>query len=200
MNNFRKTLRKKSTEELVNILQEVEKDYGDDSLNAAREQTIKMIENILEERGVDVSTLGEEAEETEETEEVSIENEEVESENIDYEAETATTREKELETSSEKKRISVREDISDSDSGKRYRALKFLSGFIKISSFIFLILVLVGNFLSQDGLFTSLVIIIISLVILIPYFALSELIYLFIDIEENTRKTRELLNRFYKGG
>ncbi|MFW6007051.1 MAG: hypothetical protein ACOC4G_01930 [Bacillota bacterium] len=202
MNNFRETLRKKSTKELVNILREVEKDYGDDSLNAAREQTIKMIQKILEERGVDINNLEEEVE----TEEKTVAEDEDKKEDIEeQEPDLSSESDKEeveinQAKDERKKRISVRNNKKNSSSDRKYKTLSFLSSFIKISSVIFFILVLIGNFLSGDGLFTSLVIVIISLVILIPYFALSELIYLFIDIEENTRKTQELLNRFYKGG
>lgn len=202
LNNFRETLRKKSTKELVNILREVEKDYGDDSLNAAREQTIKMIQKILEERGVDINNLEEEVE----TEEKTVAEDEDKKEDIEeQEPDLSSESDKEeveinQAKDERKKRISVRNNKKNSSSDRKYKTLSFLSSFIKISSVIFFILVLIGNFLSGDGLFTSLVIVIISLVILIPYFALSELIYLFIDIEENTRKTQELLNRFYKGG
>lgn len=207
MNNFRKTLREKSTEELVNILQEVENDYGDDSLNAAREQTIKLIENILEERDVDPEEIRNEETVTapsretgsEDEKKETIEEEKSEEEVIEEETENSTEQEvDEVEEQQRKRRVSVK--TSRKKSERKYKTLRFLASFIKISAILFFVLVIVGNVISQDSFFTSLIVVIVSLVVLIPYFALSELIYLFLDIEENTRITREILNRFYRGG
>ncbi len=88
--------------------------------------------------------------------------------------------------------ISIHKD-KDREPG-RYTALKTISGLISILGYIVILIGIIGIFyLSNEnqtliGFTTLVVCVIISLTLL----AFSNLISVFIDIEQNTRKTREL--------
>lgn len=82
----------------------------------------------------------------------------------------------------------------------RYTGLKTISTLISILGYIVIIIGIVGLFyLANENQtlmgFTTLVV---SLIISIPLLAFSNLISVFIDIEQNTRKTRELLKETSK--
>jgi len=91
-------------------------------------------------------------------------------------------------------------DISkdkDREPGK-YTALKTVVGFISLLGYI-VIIIGIGAliYLSSEGgsVLMGFVALVVSVVIALPLLAYSNLIYVFIDIEYNTRKTREALKK-----
>ncbi|MFW5985591.1 MAG: hypothetical protein ACOCQ1_04835 [Halanaerobiaceae bacterium] len=82
------------------------------------------------------------------------------------------------------------------DKENRYRSLRITAGFIKVFSIIFLIGAGIFGFVYAGEDFISLALILfLAIVFVIPYFALSRIIHLFVDLEDNTRQTRDLLQK-----
>ena len=180
-------MEQKSTEELKNILIEIEDNYGDESLNNARKKALEMIKDILRKRGIDVNDL-QQAQKPQQEKQTDQKEEEIQQEEVNKQEYEINQQEPESD------------EVSRSNYSVKYRALNFLPGFIKISSIIFFILVLILNIVSQTTLTTAVVITLFALIFLIPYYALSEFIVLFLDIEEHTRNTKEILEKFYNSG
>lgn len=85
--------------------------------------------------------------------------------------------------------------LSGNDENSRYTALKSVSALISLLGY-FVILVGIGLLffmLSEDKGMMGFIALVVSIVISLPLLAYSNLIQVFIDIEQNTRKTRELL-------
>ncbi len=84
---------------------------------------------------------------------------------------------------------------NDSEPG-RYTALKTVVGLISILGYIVIIIGAIAliYLMSQHQLLIGFVGFVVSIVIALPLLAYSNLIYVFIDIEHNTRKTREAIN------
>jgi len=212
-------MEQKSTEELKNILVEIEDNYGDESLNTARKKALEMIKDILTKRGIDVQKLLEEKQLQEQEEEQKQKqdkefqkqkeqqqqqekqeiDEQVNDEKNVYQQEevkSENNKEERYKTAWGKGKETVQEN-KIAKKMEKYKALKYLPGFIKISALIFFLLVVIFNIVYQATLLVTLIVIFIALIVLIPYYALSEFIILFLDMEEHTRKTREVLEKFY---
>ncbi len=86
----------------------------------------------------------------------------------------------------------VKKDLfgqSESESKDKYKVLRFLAGTIKVTTILIIILAGVSVFLVPRVDFNMLLLGTAGvLLVLIPYFILSELIKLFIDIEEDLEK------------
>jgi len=78
----------------------------------------------------------------------------------------------------------------------RYSALKTISGLISILGYTIIIIgfAVMLYLLNENQTFYGIGILIASIIISLPLLAFSNLISVFIDIEQNTRKTRELIN------
>ncbi len=220
LNNFREKMEQKSTEELKNILVEIEDNYGDESLNTARKKALEMIKDILTKRGIDVQKLLKEKQlqeqeekqkqkqdkefqkqkEQQQQQEKQETDKQVNDEKNVYQQEVVrsseNTKEERYKTAWGKGKDTVQENKM-AKKMEKYKALKYLPGFIKISALIFFLLVIIFNIVYQANLLISLIVIFIALIVLIPYFALSEFIILFLNMEEHARKTRQVLEKFY---
>jgi hypothetical protein len=86
---------------------------------------------------------------------------------------------------------------SGSGSFGRYSALKTIVGLISLLGYIVIVIGIGGLiFLAMNGsALLGFVAVVASVVIALPLLAFSNLIYVFIDIEYNTRKTREALKK-----
>ncbi len=143
MNIIKEKIAERSDQELIKIIQEAE-EYP--------EQVIKVVEEVLRERDIDLK--------------------DIKSEN--------------KVSSRARKELTVEEK---SGSEEKYRILRSLAGVVKFSTiFIIIILSLVTYMVPQIDLKIFIMGTVGVLVILIPYFILSELIYLLIDIEDNLEK------------
>lgn len=198
MSNFRQKMEQKSTEELLNLLEKGQENYGDKSLNDARNKALNAIKDILRERGVDLEedSAGEEFSNiTANTTEESATQEKKKAEQTEN---TKNTQETQTHSRTKKIRTNIKNSSeSENVAEDKYKVLKILASFIKVSSIVFFILMVGVNFATQATFQTYLIVFLFSIVILVPYFALSELIYLFIEMEKNTRKTKDFLNKFY---
>ena len=90
--------------------------------------------------------------------------------------------------------------LNINEDGEKYAALKTLIGLISILGYI-VIVVGIGSLIflaSNDQVFIGVIAFVISIVISLPLFAISNLIYVFIDIERNTRKTMEAIKKLNK--
>ena len=151
MNGIKKKVAERSTEELIDIIKDDSERYPKDVL--------KIIEEVLKERDVDVTEIRkEEYRKLEETD----------------------------SSSGEKK-------VKD-----KYRGLKLSIILIKIASVVFLAIGGVFSFLRADGnLLRLLGFVLITVIMVIPYYALTLILKLFMGIEENTKETKELLVGFF---
>ncbi len=146
MNIIKEKIAERSDQELIKIIRETE-EYPD--------QVIKVVEEVLRERDIDLDE---------------IKNEKKESTQIREELISAP----------------------ESKQNQKYRILRFLAVAVKFSTiFIILILGLVTFMVPQIDFQIFIMGTVGVLVILIPYFILSELIYLLIDIEKNLEKILE---------
>ena len=82
----------------------------------------------------------------------------------------------------------------------RYTALKSVTGFISILGYIVIVCGIIALiYLSSNGSAPiGFVFLVVSVIIALPLLAFSNLIYVFIDIEYNTRKTRETIKKINK--
>ena len=96
----------------------------------------------------------------------------------------------------EKDKLNATPTSNDSESS-RYTALKTIVGLISALGYIVIILgVIVLIYLGSQGqLFMGFIGLVTGVIISLPLLAFSNLIYVFIDIEQNTRKTREAINK-----
>jgi hypothetical protein len=90
--------------------------------------------------------------------------------------------------------------ISSGSEGGRYTALKTVTGLISSLGYvvIFVGFGLLIFMLSQNQGFMGFIALVISIVIALPLLAYSNLIQVFIDIEHNTRKTKEIISTMNK--
>ena len=86
---------------------------------------------------------------------------------------------------------------SGSDSFGRYGSLKTIVGLISLLGYIVIVIGIGGLiFLAKNGsALMGFVTVVASVIIALPLLAFSNLIYVFIDIEYNTRKTRDALKK-----
>ena len=89
---------------------------------------------------------------------------------------------------------------SDNDDSGKYSALKIVIGLISFLAYTILVIGVLAFFflLSKEQPLMGLAALIGSIIIALPLLAFSNLIYVFIDIEYNTRKTREELKKSTK--
>lgn len=117
----------------------------------------------------------------------------------------ADVRENTDTSSGDSKIKTVQNSNFDNDGNhNKYLALKTLAGIIPVVGYILLFIGIVGFFYilsSEDYLYESyrgligFVFLISNIVVALPLLALSNLIYVLIDTELNTRKTYKLLNK-----
>ena len=158
MNKFRKKIAERSTEELVAILEQEKDDYP--------KEVISLIEEVLDERGVDLE----------------------EQQQKQREENTAA---RESLTSSFKEPVIEEEN--------EYRGLEITATFLKIFSVVLLIWSGVFGFMLAEGdIFFFAGLMVLGIIVVIPYYAFSRLIHLFIDLEGNTRTTKNLLEKIVK--
>jgi hypothetical protein len=89
---------------------------------------------------------------------------------------------------------------SGSDSFGRYAALKTIVGLISILGYI-VIIIGIGALIfmvTKDNALMGFVALVVGVIIALPLLAFSNLIYVFIDIESNTRKTRDAMKKTAK--
>jgi len=89
---------------------------------------------------------------------------------------------------------------SGSDSFGRYAALKTIVGLISILGYI-VIIIGIGALIfmvTKDNALMGFVALVVGVIIALPLLAFSNLIYVFIDIESNTRKTRDAMKKSTK--
>ncbi len=159
---FKKKIAERSTEELTTILQEDKEDYPP--------EVIGIIEEVLEERGINLE------------------------EEQQPETEPEQTRDYERVSSIADRGAPKRTPAGKSES--KHRTLQITAGFIKVFSFLFLIAAGVFSFwFAGDSPLYMTAVLFAAVIFVIPYFAFSKLIYLFIELEKNTSRTRELLER-----
>jgi len=73
-----------------------------------------------------------------------------------------------------------------------FKVLAFISGG---AGFLFFLIILIGGGTPETPRATSILALILGFIYLILFYTVSEVLQLFSDIEENTRRTRELLER-----
>ena len=97
------------------------------------------------------------------------------------------------------------EKITGSSDGRdieprKYSALKTVVGLISLLGWI-VIIIGIGALIymgSNGQVLMGFVALVVSIIIALPYLAISNLVYVFIDTEYNTRKTREILDKLLK--
>lgn len=114
---------------------------------------------------------------------------------FDEETPSLKTKSKARFTEEEKNETSTYR-IKDSEPA-RYNALKTISGLISILGYIVIGIGIIGFFYLVDDnqTFMGFINLFVSVIVSLSLLAFSKLIYVFIDIERNTRKTQELLNK-----
>lgn|GEM_PF-695316 len=75
---------------------------------------------------------------------------------------------------------------------KTFKILAFVSGGLGI---VFFIIILIAGGTPETPRATSLLALALGVIYFISFYTISEVLLLFSDIEENTRKTKELLER-----
>jgi len=85
---------------------------------------------------------------------------------------------------------------------EKYRALRLLQITFKVLAFIsagmgllFFLIILIGGGTPETPRATSILALVLGFIYLVLFYTVSVVLQLFSDIEENTRKTRELLER-----
>lgn len=91
------------------------------------------------------------------------------------------------------KKLSI-DNGKDSEPG-RYTALKTISGLISILGYILIIIGVIGlfYFVNENQTLSGFITLVVSVIISLPLLAFSNLISVLIDIEQNTRKTRDMV-------
>ena len=86
--------------------------------------------------------------------------------------------------------------------GEKYRAVGLLRKTFKVLAFIsagvgfvFFLIILIGGGTPETPRATSILALVLGFIYLVLFYTISEVLQLFSDIEENTRETRELLER-----
>ncbi len=155
MSALKEKVAERSSEELLDILENEQDRYP--------RNILKIIKEVLEERGVDIENV----------------------------------KEKKRKTLVESTKSSTKDSKDDLEN--KYRPLRIIIGLLKFATLLFLFLIgVLSFFLIQGSILNVTVLIILAIVIIVPYFALSYVLSLFIDIEKNTRQNKELLEKITK--
>jgi hypothetical protein len=75
---------------------------------------------------------------------------------------------------------------------KTFKVLAFISGGV---GFVFFLVILIGGGTPETPRVTSILALVLGFIYLVLFYTIAEVLRLFLDIEENTRKTGELLER-----
>jgi len=75
---------------------------------------------------------------------------------------------------------------------KTFKVLAFISGGL---GFIFFLIILIGGGTPETPRATSILALALGFIYLILFYTIAEVLHLILDIEENTRRTNELLER-----
>ncbi|MFW6015095.1 MAG: hypothetical protein ACOCRK_01505 [bacterium] len=78
---------------------------------------------------------------------------------------------------------------------KRYGLLKTVSNSMTTIAYLALFLTLIVVIISAQNIYAVMLALFISIIVVAPYIAFSEIIDLFIDLEENSRETNKLLQK-----
>jgi len=85
---------------------------------------------------------------------------------------------------------------------EKYRALRFLRMTFRVLAFVsagagllFFLIILIGGGTPETPRATSILALILGFIYFVLFYTIGEVLQLFSDIEDNTRKTRELLER-----